>query len=154
MSRSALLTLSTLGRHADLGTLVLRLFFAFVLIYGTQDNVFDGARMAEFRDFLHTNGFPQPLLGAYLSSYAQFTCGILIGLGALTRWASLVMMVNFLVALGMVHVGLPFSANISPLAMLVCAIFLVLHDPGPYALDNRLSQKSPRASAVPRASDH
>ncbi len=136
-----LLLLRGLNRHAEIGTLVLRVFFAFVLVYGTQDNVFDHERMLEFRDFVAQNGFPYPLSSAYLSAYAQFVCGLFIGVGLLTRLASLVMVVNFAVALLMVHVGLPFASNISPLAMLFCAVFFLLHGPGPFALDNTKGTK-------------
>ena len=132
-----LLTLRALDRHAEIGTLVLRMFFAFVLVYGTQDNVFHQERMLEFRDFVAANDFPYPLASAYLSAYAQFLCGLLIAVGLLTRLAAFTMLVNFVVALLMVHVGLPFAANISALAMLFCSAFFFLHGPGPAALDNR-----------------
>jgi putative oxidoreductase len=130
-----LLTLRALDRHAELGTLILRLFFAFVLVYGTQDNVFHRERMLEFRDFVARHGFPYPLVSAYLSAYAQFICGLLIGIGLLTRLAALTMIINFIVALAMVHVGLPFASNISALAMLFCGVFFLLHGPGAAALD-------------------
>ena len=130
-----LLTLRALDKHAELGTVVLRVFFAFVLIYGTQDNIFHRERMLEFRDFLAQNGFVYPLFNAYLSAYAQFACGILIGVGLLTRLAALTMMINFIVALAMVHVNLPFASNISPLAMLFCGVFFFLHGPGPLSLE-------------------
>ena len=136
------MTLSVLDRHAELGTLFLRMFFAFVLIYGTQDNVFHRERMLEFRAFVEQNGFPYPLFSAYLSAYAQFICGILIGVGLLTRLAALTMIINFVAALLMVHVGLPFSANISPLAMLFCGVFFLLHGPGPFALDASLRRRN------------
>jgi putative oxidoreductase len=132
-----LLTLRVLDRYAEGGTVLLRLFFAFVLIYGTQDNVFSRERMLEFRDFVAANGFPYPDFSAHLSAYAQFICGILIAVGLLTRLASLTMTINFVAALLMVHVQLPFTANISPLAMLFCAVFFLLHGPGPLALDTR-----------------
>ncbi len=132
-----LLTLRVLDRYAEAGTVLLRLFFAFVLIYGTQDNVFSRERMLEFRDFVAANGFPYPLFSAYLSAYAQFICGILIAIGLLTRLAAITMIINFVAALIMVHLQLPFTANISPLAMLFCAAFFLLHGPGPMALDRR-----------------
>jgi putative oxidoreductase len=135
MSTRDFIALRALDAHAEYGTLLLRLFFGFVLMYGTQDNVFHRERMLEFRDFVAQNGFPYPLFSAHLSAYAQFVCGILIGVGLLTRLAALVMLINFAVALLMVHVGLPFSANISPLAMLFCSAFFLLHGPGPLALD-------------------
>jgi putative oxidoreductase len=124
-------------RTSELAALILRLFTAFVLVYGTQDNVFSQARMLEFRDFLQQNGFPFPLASAYLSAYAQFIAGILLGLGLFTRAAGLVMVINFVVALVMVHRGLPFSANIAPLAMLVNALFFAIAGAPAFSLDGR-----------------
>lgn len=122
-------------RYREVAPLLLRLFLAFVLVYGTQDNVFSRARMLEFRDFLAANGFPYPLACAYLSAYAQFATGILLALGLFTRAAAAVVAVNFVVALLMVHVGQPFNANIAPLAMLVGGLFFVLYGAPFYSLD-------------------
>lgn len=128
-------SLEALGRWSELGTLLLRLFLGVTLVYGTADNVFSRERMLEFRDFLDKNGFPWPLASAYLSAYAQFLCGLLIAAGLWTRHAALVMVINFIVALLMVHVTLPFSANISPLAMLFCSIFFLFHGGGRLSID-------------------
>jgi putative oxidoreductase len=133
-----LIYLSTFDRYREAGPFLLRVFVGFVLVYGTQDNVFNHERMLEFRDFLGAHGFPRPLACAYLSAYAQFTAGILITLGCLTRWAAVAMIINFIVALVMVHRSLPFSANIAPLAMLVGALFLLLYGAGRASVDARL----------------
>ena len=82
-------------------------------------------------------GFPAPMFSARLSAYAQFVCGILIGIGFLTRLSALVMVINFAAALVMVHWGLPFSANIAPLAMLFGCIFLLFYGAGRLSVDNR-----------------
>lgn len=124
-----------LDRYREAGPFLLRLFFAFVLIYGTIDNVFSTSRMYEFRDFLEHNGFPWPLASAYLSAYAQFICGILILGGVFTRLASAVMAFNFIIALLMVHTGLPFDANIAPLAMLTAALFFLFYGAPRYSMD-------------------
>jgi putative oxidoreductase len=130
------------ARYREVAPLLLRLFLAFVLIYGTQDNVFSGARMLEFRDFLAKNGFPYPLASAYLSAYAQFVTGLLLAIGLFTRAAAAVVAIHFVVALLMVHVGLPFSANISPLAMLVGGLFFVIYGAPRYSLDALRSRRS------------
>ena len=140
----SLVRLSPFAPYRELGPLLLRLFLGFVLIYGTYDNVFDQARMLEFRDFLAENGFPYPLAAAHLSAYAQFIGGGLILIGLMTRWAALVMVINFLVALGMVHWGLPFSANIAPLAMLFGALFFLFYGAGPYGIDAVLERRTER----------
>ena len=124
-----------LDQRREIAVLILRLFFAFILIYGTQDNVFERARMLEFRDFLAKSGFPVPLAAAYLSAYAQFLCGILLLLGLFTRFAAAIMVVNFVVALVMVHLRTPFNVNIAPLAMLVCAVFFVIYGAPRYSID-------------------
>jgi putative oxidoreductase len=127
-----------LDRFREGGPVLLRVFVGSVLIYGTQDNILYADRMVEFRDFLANHGFPYPLASAYLSVYAQFACGVLILLGLLTRWAAVIMIVNFLVALAMVHWGLPFDANIAPLSMLFGSLFLLFYGAGPISLDARL----------------
>lgn len=141
----------------DAAVLILRVFYAGILIYGTQDNVFSQAQMHEFRDFLERHGFPYPLVSAYLSVYAQFISGLLLLVGAATRLVAAVMIVNFLVALGMVHVGLPFSANIAPLSMLALGVFFTLFGAGPWSVDARLAARArgardahgPRVESVP-----
>lgn len=142
MMNDALLNPRFLTTRRAWGALLLRLFVGFVLVYGTIDNVMSAERMAEFEAFLATNGFPAPALAAPLSAYAQFVCGILIIIGFAVRPAAAVMIVNFVVALLMVHVGLPFSSNISPLAMLFCNIFLLFNGAGILSVDER-SRRDP-----------
>lgn len=124
-------------RHAEVGTLILRLFLGGVLVYGTADNVFSAERMLEFERFLAERGTPWPFAAARLSVYAQFLCGLLVLVGAATRLAGAVMVLNFLAALLIAHRGAPFQANIAPLAMLSGSLFLLFHGAGPLSLDAR-----------------
>jgi putative oxidoreductase len=142
-----------LSHHAGAGNVAaafLRIFFGAILIYGTQDNVFSREQMLEFVGFVEAHGFPYPAFSARLSVYAQFSCGVLLMLGALTRPAAAVMAINFIVALVMVHVGLPFSANIAPFAMLALAIFFGLSGSGPYAVDRVLVRKLNPSAGQPK----
>jgi putative oxidoreductase len=125
----------------DVGLLLFRVFLGGVLIYGTQDNIVSREQMVEFIDFVTVHGFPYPSLSAHLSVYAQFIAGLLILLGAATRPAALVMVVNFIVALAMVHVGLPFNVNIAPLAMLAGSLLLALHGAGAISVDASLAAR-------------
>ena len=137
------------GRR-DFGALFIRLFMGTFLIYMSQDNVFDRARMLEFERFLRQFGFPIPLLSAHVSVYAQFVCGILILFGAFTRVAAAVMVVNFVVALAMVHTRLPFGEALDPSAMLAGSLFLVFHGAGVPSIDAwRERRSAPRASMRP-----
>jgi len=128
-------------RHREYGAVFVRLVVGFVLIYGTQDNVFSHERMLEFRDFLAARRVPLPLFAAYLSAYAQFVCGILYVLGLLVRPAALVMVVNFVAALVIAHLDTPLDAARLALCMLFSSLFLLFNGAGELSLDNYLSRR-------------
>ena len=82
------LQLRVLDRTKPFSPVVIRIFLATFLIYMTQDNVFSPARMQEFVEFMTAEGFPAAEVLAPISVYAQFTCGLLVAVGLLTRWAA------------------------------------------------------------------
>ena len=128
-------------RHREKGAFFVRLVVGFVLVYGTQDNVFSHERMMEFRDFLAARRVPMPLLGAYVSAYAQFVCGILYVIGLLVRPAALVMVINFVAALVIAHLDTPLDAARLALCMLFSSLFLLFNGAGALSLDNYLSRR-------------
>jgi putative oxidoreductase len=125
---------SWMDRHRDLGVLLLRIFIGIRLIYGVADNIVSWEHMLKFRDFLHQFGFPFPLASAMLSVYAQFLAGVLILLGLQIRYAALLMIVNFLVALLMVHFRDTFEGMTPALAILFSSILLLFQGAGKYSL--------------------
>ena len=139
MSRLALTQLDRFAGHAPIA---LRVFVGVFLIYMAQDNVFSDARMTEFEHFLDSFGFAMPDVAARVSAYAQFGCGILILVGAFTRWAALVMIVNFVVAIVGVHSYLPFKTFLEPCAMLASSLALFLGGPGPLSIDAALARRA------------
>ena len=128
-------------RHKEKGAFFVRLVVGFVLVYGTQDNVFSHERMLEFRDFLAARRVPLPLFSAYLSAYAQFVCGILYVLGLFVRPAALVMVINFVAALVIAHLDAPLDAARLALCMLFSSLFLLFNGAGALSLDNHLSRR-------------
>ena len=125
-------------RRREYGPFFVRLVVGFVLVYGTQDNVFSHERMIEFRDFLAARRVPSPLFAAYLSAYAQFVCGILFAVGLLVRPAALAMLINFVAALLIAHLDAPLDAARLALCMLFSSLFLLFHGAGKLSLDERL----------------
>ncbi len=124
-----------LDERRDLAPLFLRLFAGTFLVHMSQDNVFSWARMEEFAGFLHQHGFPFPLASAVVSVAAQFLSGVLFLAGAFVRWAALAMVVNFVVALVMVHPAMPFREALDPAAMLAGALCLLLLGAGRFSID-------------------
>jgi putative oxidoreductase len=81
---------------------------------------------------------PFPLFAAFLSTYAQFICGILFILGAFTGYAAFVMIINFIAALVIAHTSDPYPNKFPALMMLAAACFLFVHGPGQLSVDNKL----------------
>lgn len=115
--------------------LFLRVVIGWRLIDGTQDNVLSWERMLEFRDFLAAHGTPFPLVAANVSVYAQFVCGILYIMGWFVRPAAVVMIINFVAALLIAHIGLTFEQSFDAWMMLVASIFFLYSGAGKISVD-------------------
>ncbi|HWM91765.1 MAG TPA: DoxX family protein [Thermoanaerobaculia bacterium] len=126
---------AALERRKDIATFLLRLLLGARLVWGAQDNVFSWERMEEFARFLGTNGFPWPLPGAVLSACVQFVCGLLLMLGAFTRWASLLIVLNFIAALLIAHRADTFEGMFPALVMLFGGLFFLFHGAGRPSVD-------------------
>lgn len=119
-----------LDRHRDTGVFLLRLFVGFRLLAGVVDNVFNWSRMLEFRDFLQAFGFPVPLVCAIVSVYAQAIAGLMIIAGWQIRYAAILMIINFSVALMMVHRGQRLEEITVPLLLLFIFLLLLFQGAG------------------------
>jgi putative oxidoreductase len=123
------------NKNADLGILIFRLFISFRILYGVIDNILSWERMMEFSRFLKTFHFPFPVFCAIVSVYAQLIAGLLLLAGFMTRTASLLLIINFIVALLLVHRNDPVEAMTPALAMFFGAILLLFTGPGKFAID-------------------
>jgi len=128
-------------RHKEYGPLFIRLVVGSFLVWGTQDNVFSHERMTEFAEFLRARGTPLPTAAAFVSAYAQFVCGFLYLAGAFTRYAAVVMIVNFVAAVVIAHLGDTFRGTFPALVMLCSSLFFLFHGPGRLAVDEALRRR-------------
>jgi putative oxidoreductase len=123
-----------LDQNKDIGLLLLRLFIGIRLVYGVADNVWNWQHMVAFEDFLRTHRFPLPLLSAIVSVYAQLACGLMILFGFYIRLAALIMIINFMVALLMVHRQDSFEAMTPALALLFANVLFLFYGAGKFSL--------------------
>lgn len=123
---------------APYGALFIRLLVGFHLMYGTEDNVFSYERMLEFKDFLEEKGVPFPLVAAHVSVYAQFIAGALYIIGWQVRGAALLMVINFIAAIIIVHIGDSYQGTFPALVMLFSSLFLLLYGAGKPSIDQGL----------------
>jgi putative oxidoreductase len=135
-----------LDARKDYAIIALRMLIGWRLIDGTQDNVFSAERMLEFRDFLNHHGVIYPLIAAYLSVYAQFLCGIFFIAGAFMRLAAIVMVVNFIAALLIAHIGLTFEQSFDAWAMLAAALYFIFSGAGKISVDEWIEKRNKKVT--------
>jgi putative oxidoreductase len=142
-----LLFLSPAQRLGDFALLLLRVFVGLFLVWGVWDNVTDPARMREFVEFLRKFHFPSPELLAPLSVYTQLLVGVGFVLGLLTRWAGILCVINFVVAIVMVD-RFGGMRGVFPSGCLVAiGFYLATHGAGRFSLDSALkANEQPRAN--------
>ena len=117
-------------RNRDWGIFLLRLFIGSRLVYGVLDNVVSWEHMLKFRDFLKQFHFPFPFFCAVVSVYLQLFAGIMIVTGWGIRFASILMIINFMVALIMVHRNDPIETMTAPLAILFASVLFLFQGAG------------------------
>jgi putative oxidoreductase len=144
-----ILGLDFLARYSDHSLALLRLLTGAFLMHGTLDNIVSVARMEEFEHFLAANGFPWPHLAAPLSVYAQFLCGLAFVLGLMTRWAGVIMVINFIIAVAMVHLGQEFRAQWPALVLVFISLHFAVHGAGRFSIDKLLEARWSKATWLP-----
>ena len=136
-----------LSRLTDASLLLLRLYLGGFLVWGVWDNIVSPERMAEFAGFLTAIGSPAPDLAAPVSVWAQFLVGMLLIPGFLTRWAGLLLAVNFLVAVALIGTTQGLFADVTrevfgPMMCVLAGLILATHGPGRFSLDARLTPRA------------
>jgi putative oxidoreductase len=140
----SLIETAGLNRLSNAVLLALRLYLGGFLIWGVWDNIVSPERMAEFVQFLTVIGSPAPELAAPVSVWAQFLVGVLLIPGLLTRWAGLLLAVNFLVAVALIGATQGVFADVTrelfgPMMCVLAGLVLATHGPGNLSLDARLT---------------
>ena len=124
----------------NIGILLLRIFLGIRLIYGVIDNIISWEKMVEFSSFLESFNFPLPIISAITSVSIQCVAGISILVGFKTRLASILLIINFIIAVLFVHIISHDSIEgMTPaLAMLFGSMTLFFTGAGKYSFDHRI----------------
>jgi len=122
-------------RYGDLALLVLRVFVGAFLVWGVWDNIVSAERMYEFVAFLEQFGFVAPELMARLSVWAQFFIGLAFIAGFLTRWAGILCMINFVVAVAMVDRFGGLRAVFPSACLIAIGLYLATYGAGRFSFD-------------------
>jgi putative oxidoreductase len=138
-----LLFLNAAQRFGDFALLLLRVFVGLFLIWGVWDNITSSERMHEFVSFLAKHKFPSPKILAPVSVYLQFAMGFGFVLGLFTRWAGIVCVVHFAVAIALVD-RFGGMRGIFPSGCLMgIGLYLATYGAGRFSVDAALRANEP-----------
>ncbi|MGA0559636.1 DoxX family protein [Larkinella sp. VNQ87] len=129
---------NTLDRYRPYAPFLLRLAFGYQILDVVGHTALHPAEgVPGYADWLKSLGFPLPLVSAALSAYAEFFGAILIILGLWTRWAAVVLFINFTFAVLMGHlaIGDTYKNTFPALNILAMSVFLFLNGPGKPSVD-------------------
>lgn len=120
----------------DVGLLILRVVFGLTLLYGhgfgKLSTIFGGQEI-QFMDPIGIG----PTLSFYLAAFAEGICAILLIIGFYSRWATLILAINFIVIL-IFHIFMSGDVfDVLELRYLYFFTFLALMftGPGRYSID-------------------
>lgn len=119
---------------------LLRIWLGIAFIIHGLPGIFDGDYMAGHAGMMELYNIPFPELTAYLSKGGELLAGILLLLGLFTRFATLIIIINMLVATFIALRGDifgDFQAEIS-FTYLLIAVVLLFSGPTALSLDKRL----------------
>ncbi|GHN01539.1 hypothetical protein WSM22_30280 [Cytophagales bacterium WSM2-2] len=130
-----------LGGFREFAPLFIRLSVGYHLMQGVWGAVTKPEVMKEVIVFFESqNIFAAPIL-APLVAYLEFICGLLFILGAFTRQAALIMVIVFVNAIFIVHLGDTYKSTFPAIVMLSGSLFLLLAGPGRVSVDQLLKRE-------------
>jgi len=140
------LFLNSAQRFSDFALLLVRVFVGLFLIWGVWDNITDAARMQEFAAFLEKYKFPSPGILAPVSAFLQLAIGLGFVLGLFTRWAGILCVIIFVLAIAMVDRFDGMRGVFPSGCLVVIGLYLATHGAGRFSVDAALG-----ANDLPRS---
>ena len=123
-------------KYYDIGPLLIRILIGFHLIHTVYGVIFKRGAMEGVVEFFKSQHIIVPsFLGPFVA-YTEFVCGILFILGAFTRMAALVMVIVFICAISIVHIGDNYTATFPAIVMLTGSLYLLFCGPGKISIDH------------------
>ena len=133
-----LLFLNSAQRFGDFALLLLRLFIGLFLIWTAWAKITDSGQMHEFAAFLTEHKFTSPEILARVSVYARFLIGIAFALGLFTRWAGIICVIHFIIAIVMVTHFEGMRETFPSGCLVVIGLYLATHGAGRFSFDAAL----------------
>jgi putative oxidoreductase len=121
--------------------LFIRLAFGFHLIQYTYGDVFELTAGSSNKEWLGSMGVPFPYLMGWIFMLTEFIGGIALIIGFKTRLFAFLLIINFTVALLLVHLGQTYKQSFEAIQMLCVSFFFLLNGSGKLSIDDYLERK-------------
>lgn len=133
--------LSQFSKLQPYSALFIRLAFGFHLIQYSYGDVFELTAGSSNEEWLHRMGVPLPYFMGWVYILTEFIGGIAIIVGFKTRWFAVPLIINFIVALLLVHLGQTYKQSFEAIQMLATLFFLLFNGSGKLSVDDYLESK-------------
>ncbi|HYF30493.1 MAG TPA: DoxX family protein [Chitinophagaceae bacterium] len=126
---------SFFNKRKDYGIIFLRLVIAWRLIAGVWPFVVRQKPVTGVISFFDSLHLPLPSVGANVSIYAQFICGILYALGWWMRPAAIIMIINFSVAIIAAHMKDAITDSFAAWAIWAASVLFLFTGAGKLSME-------------------
>jgi len=124
-----------LAKNNYLGIPLLRVGVAVVFIYHGYHKLF-GLGPVKTAQYFDSVGIPLSSIAAYVSGSAELFGGVMVGIGLLTRQASLFLIIDMLVAIFVAHRADVYPAQEHAIQMAILSLATLFSGSGRWSLEN------------------
>jgi putative oxidoreductase len=124
--------------------ILIRVAFGYHIVqYSYGEVLFLQAHLG-FAEYLGSLGVPFPKVMAYVAMGTEFFGGLLWIVGLWVRPAAFLLIGNFVTALLLVHLNLPYLKSFEAIQMLAVSLFLLVNGAGRLSVDHWLLERKMR----------
>ena len=130
------------NRYKEFGPLFIRCLVGFHLIKSVFPILFTPGSMQGVVTYFDSQNIIMPSVLAPVVAYAEFICGVLFIVGALVRPAAIAMVIVFICALLIVHIGDSYTNSFPALVILAGSLSLLFTGAGRISVDHQWRDKN------------
>lgn len=130
------------SKLAPYAPLFIRLAFGFHLIQYRYAEVFALTVASGNADWLRSMGMPFPYFMSWLNILAEFLGGLSFIIGFKVRIFAVALIINFVVALLLVHLNNPYKESFEAIQLLAVSSFFLFSGAGKLSLDQLIRQRT------------
>ncbi len=136
---SELETVSWSEKLKPFAAIFIRLAFGFHLLQYSYGDVFQGTAGSGNEEMLAQMGVPFPYFMGWLYILTEFLGSISIIIGFKIRWFAFALVINFIVALYLVHLNKTYMQSFEAIQMLAVSLFFLFNGSGKLSVDDSIA---------------